>query len=88
MVIKASHEPIIYDQLFEHVQELLNGSKRKFPKRQTAKEELPLRGLDCKQCGSNLPAVLQREIGANASTITVSMRVRKGSKQKLPTRNQ
>jgi hypothetical protein len=55
MVIKASHEPIISQELFDEVQDVLNGRKRKFPTRQTAKEELPLRGyLECKQCGSKL----------------------------------
>ena len=55
MVIKASHEPIVCGELFDEVQDVLNGRKRKFPTRQTAKEELPLRGyLQCKQCGSKL----------------------------------
>ncbi len=55
MVIKASHEPIISQELFDEVQDVLNGRKRKFPTRQTAKEELPLRGyLLCKQCGSKI----------------------------------
>ena len=55
VVIKASHEPIISQELFDEVQDVLNGRKRKFPTRQTAKEELPLRGyLECKQCGSKL----------------------------------
>lgn len=52
MVVKASHEPLISSELFEEVQDVLNGRKRKFPTRQTSKEELPLRGyLQCKQCG-------------------------------------
>lgn len=55
VVIKASHEPLITTELFNEVQDVLNGRKRKFPTRQTAKEELPLRGyLECKQCGSKL----------------------------------
>ncbi len=55
MVIKASHEPLITPELFDEVQDVLNGRKRKFPTRQTAKEELPLRGyLQCKQCGRKL----------------------------------
>ncbi len=55
MVIKASHEPIISQALFDEVQDVLNGRKRKFPTRQTAKEELPLRGyLECKCCGSKI----------------------------------
>lgn len=55
VVIKASHESLISTELFDEVQDVLNGRKRKFPTRQTAKEELPLRGyLQCKQCGSKL----------------------------------
>jgi site-specific DNA recombinase len=55
VVVKASHEPIISHELFDEVQDVLNGRKRKFPTRQTAKEELPLRGyLECKQCCSKL----------------------------------
>lgn len=55
MVIKASHEPIITPELFEEVQDVLNGRKRKFPTRQTSKEELPLRGyLECVKCGSKI----------------------------------
>jgi site-specific DNA recombinase len=51
MVVKATHEAIITIELFEEVQDILNGRKRKFPTRQTAKEDLPLRGyLKCKQC--------------------------------------
>jgi site-specific DNA recombinase len=55
MVIKATHDPIISQELFDEVQEVLNGRRRKFPTRQTAKEELPLRGyLQCNRCGSKL----------------------------------
>jgi site-specific DNA recombinase len=55
MVVKASHEPIITHELFDEVQDILNGRKRKFPTRQTAKEDLPLRGyLKCKQCGGKI----------------------------------
>jgi site-specific DNA recombinase len=55
MVIKASHEPIVSKELFDEVQDVLNGRKRKFPTRQTAKEELPLRGyLVCRFCGNKI----------------------------------
>ena len=55
MVVKATHEAIITIELFEEVQDILNGRKRKFPTRQTAKEDLPLRGyLKCKQCGGKI----------------------------------
>lgn len=54
-VVKASHQPLISQELFDEVQDILNGRKRKFPTRQTAKDELPLRGyLECKQCGNKL----------------------------------
>jgi site-specific DNA recombinase len=55
MVVKASHEPIITPELFDEVQDILNGRRRKFPTRQTAKEELPLRGyLTCRVCGNKI----------------------------------
>lgn len=53
--VKATHEPIISQELFDEVQDVLNGRKRKFPTRQTAKEELPLRGyLVCRYCGGKI----------------------------------
>ena len=55
IVIKASHEQIISQELFDEVQDVLNGRKKKFPTRQTAKDELPLRGfLECRYCGSRI----------------------------------
>ena len=55
VIFKASHEPLISTELFDEIQNVLNGRKRKFSTRQTVKEELPLRGyLQCKQCGSKL----------------------------------
>ena len=44
IVIKASHELVISQELFDEVQDVLNGRKRKIPTRKTAKEELALRG--------------------------------------------
>ena len=53
--VKGIHEPLISEQLFNVVQEILTGRRRKFPTKQTAVEELPLRGfLKCSRCGANL----------------------------------
>ncbi len=53
--IEASHEPIISEDLFDDVQAVLSGKKRKFPSRNTLKAELPLRGfLECRKCGGRL----------------------------------
>jgi site-specific DNA recombinase len=54
-VVRATHEPLITTELFEEVQDVLNGRKRKFPTRQTSRDELPLRGyLACRHCGSKI----------------------------------
>ena len=54
-IVKASHEPLISIELFNEVQDALNDKKRKFPSRNTSKEELPLRGfLECRKCGAKL----------------------------------
>ena len=53
--ILATHEALIGEELFYEVQDVLNGRKRKFPAKNTLKEELPLRGfLECRKCGSRL----------------------------------
>jgi DNA invertase Pin-like site-specific DNA recombinase len=53
--VNGIHEPLISEQLFNEVQDIMNGKKRNFPTRQTAKVELPLRGfLICSKCGGNL----------------------------------
>lgn len=54
-VIPAVHEPIISGELFDEVQDILCGRKRKYPPKQSLKEELPLRGyLLCRKCGNKL----------------------------------
>ena len=54
---KATHEPIISFDLFEEVQDVLSGRKRKFPFKKTLREEFPLRGyLECHKCGNKLTA--------------------------------
>lgn len=51
----ATHEPLISEALFDDVQDILNGRKRKFPIKKTLREEFPLRGyLECKKCGNKL----------------------------------
>lgn len=53
--VKAIHEPLISESLFDEVQDVLNGRKKKTPAKNTRREELPLRGyLICKQCGRPL----------------------------------
>ena len=54
-IVQATHEPLISVELFNEVQDALNGRKRKFPSKNTLKEELPLRGfLECRKCGAKL----------------------------------
>ena len=54
-VVPASHEPIISGELFDEVQDILCGRKRKYPPKQSLKDELPLRGyLLCRKCGNKL----------------------------------
>ena len=53
--VTGIHEPLINEKLFNDVQDILSGRRRSFPTKQTAVEELPLRGfLKCSRCGANL----------------------------------
>ena len=55
MVVKGQHEPIVSGELYDEVQDILNGRRRKRPAKNGLKEELPLRGyLQCAKCGRNL----------------------------------
>lgn len=58
MLIKGVHEPLISEDIFNEVQDVLNGRKRKpLDSQHGLKEEFPLRGnLLCKQCGRLLTA--------------------------------
>jgi DNA invertase Pin-like site-specific DNA recombinase len=58
MLVKGKHEPIVSEALFNEVQDVLNGKKRKaINLRHGMKEEYPLRGnLICHQCGRILTA--------------------------------
>lgn len=54
-LVQGQHEPLISEELFYEVQDVLDGRKRNVPIKNTLKEELPLRGsLICRKCGSNL----------------------------------
>ncbi len=54
-MVKGIHEPLISEELFDSVQDVLNGRARKFGYKVCAKPELPLRGfLECPQCGRKL----------------------------------
>ena len=54
-IVKGLHEAIIDDILFENVQDVLNGKKKKFPASHKKEEHLPLRGfLECNICGGKL----------------------------------
>lgn len=54
-LIKAAHEPVISEELFNDVQDVLNGRKKKHPVKQSLQEELPLRGfLQCPRCDNPL----------------------------------
>lgn len=53
--IKGTHEPIVSEALFDEVQFVLTGSRRKHSYKVCAKDELPLRGfLTCPRCGNKL----------------------------------
>lgn len=55
ILVPGLHEPIISEELFYEVQDVLNGKKRKPVSRHCAREEFPLRGfLQCPRCGRNL----------------------------------
>jgi site-specific DNA recombinase len=54
-IVKASHEQLVSEELFEKVQDVLTGRKRKLAYKICAKEELPLRGfIVCPKCGKKL----------------------------------
>jgi site-specific DNA recombinase len=56
-LVKGLHKPIITKELFEKVQDILNGRKRDLHAFEYQKDIYPLRGyLQCKQCGRPLTA--------------------------------
>lgn len=53
--VQGIHEPIISEELFYNVQDILNGRKKNTQSRNKQKVELPLRGfLQCRKCGGHL----------------------------------
>lgn len=55
MIVPGLHEGLISEELFNEVQDVLDGRKRKIVSQVTVKPELPLRGfLECRKCGSRL----------------------------------
>jgi site-specific DNA recombinase len=54
--ITGKHEPLVSEEIFYQVQDILKGRKKAFPVKYSAQvNELPLRGfLTCPQCGKNL----------------------------------
>jgi site-specific DNA recombinase len=62
--VDGRHEPLVSNHLFNQVQDILNGRKRKGPAKNMAREELPLRGfLTCRKCGSNISGSASRGNG-------------------------
>ena len=54
-LVEGKHEPLITEQLFYEVQDVLNGKRKVLPVKNTRKENLPLRGfLECPRCGGTL----------------------------------
>ena len=55
VVIKALHEPLITEELFNEVQNVINGRRKNFPSKITRNDNLPMRGyLICNSCGGQL----------------------------------
>ena len=56
-LVPGQHEPLISEELFYSVQDVLDGRKRNYPAKQNQKKEFPLRGfLKCRKCDRNLTA--------------------------------
>jgi DNA invertase Pin-like site-specific DNA recombinase len=54
-LVQGQHEPLVTEELFNSVQDVLDGRKRNHPAKHNKKKELPLRGfLECRKCGRNL----------------------------------
>jgi site-specific DNA recombinase len=62
--VKGSHEPIISEELFYDVQDVLNGKRKRHTVKNTQKDELPLRGLlECSKCGGKLTGSASKGVG-------------------------
>jgi site-specific DNA recombinase len=54
-MVVGLHEPLVSEKLFNEVQDVLTGKKRKIVSQITVKPELPLRGfLRCSKCGGHI----------------------------------
>jgi site-specific DNA recombinase len=63
-LVKGLHEPLISQELFNDVQDVLKGRRKKHPQHVTRRDELPLRGfLECKKCGRKLTGSASRGNG-------------------------
>lgn len=61
---KGIHEPLISEELFFRVEDILEGRSPNRPTKNTLKEQLPLRGLlECRICGKNLSGSASRGNG-------------------------
>ncbi len=60
----GKHEPIITEQLFYEVQDVLNGKRKVLAVKKTRREALPLRGfLQCPRCGGTLTGSASKGTG-------------------------
>ncbi len=63
-LVKGLHTPIISETVFEDVQDVLNGKRKRQTTKNTTKDEFPLRGvLECSRCGSKLTASVSKGNG-------------------------
>ena len=54
-LVQGQHEPLISEELFNSVQDVLDGRKKNHPAKHSQKKEFPLRGfLQCRKCSRNL----------------------------------
>ena len=62
--VQGTHEPIISEEQFYNVQDILNGRKKNIQSRSAQREELQLRGfLKCSKCGGNLTGSASKGMG-------------------------
>jgi hypothetical protein len=62
--VQGTHDPLITEELFSDVQDILNGKKKHIQSRSVQKDELQLRGfLRCRRCGGNLTGSASKGMG-------------------------
>lgn len=62
----AIHEPLISQDIFYQVQDILEGRAPKRPTKNTRKEQFPLRGfMECRKCGKNISGSASRGAGGD-----------------------